>query len=155
MPFWSCAQIETHRERLALYTLGLAGYPTYLPRIQSKQRVVALFPGYAFIWVESQWRAARWSPGVLGLIMGGDVPAKVPDVVIAEIRSREGRDGLVKLPQPARLESGDRLRIVAGPFTGQLALYAGQVPRERVAVLLAVLGAQTRVELPKRDVVRG
>ena len=154
MPFWSCAQLEGHREQLALYTLGLAGYQTYLPRIQAKQRIVALFPSYLFVWIEAQWHQARWSPGVRGLVMGGDAPAKVSDAVIAEIRSREGRDGLVKLPQPPRLKPGDHLRIVAGPFTGQLVLYAGQAPRERIAVLLAILGGRQRVELARRDVVR-
>ena len=153
--FWACAQIEMHREQLALYTLGLAGYETYLPRVRSKQqRVVALFPSYLFLWIETQWHTARWSPGVIRLVMGGGTPARVPDRVIAEIRSREGRDGLIRLPKPPGLQRGDRLRIVHGPFTGQLVLYAGQLPHERVAVLLAILGGHQRVELAKRDVVR-
>src|SRR5262249_33626311 len=38
------------------------------------------------------------------------------------------------------------------PFTGHLALYAGMAPHERVAVLLALLGGQTRVTLPKGDI---
>jgi len=41
---------------------------------------------------------------------------------------------------------------VPGPFQGQLALYAGMKPRERVEVLLALLGGQQRVTLPKGDI---
>jgi len=37
--------------------------------------------------------------------MDGELPAKVPDDVIAEIRSRE-RNGLVELPKPRGLMLG-------------------------------------------------
>jgi hypothetical protein len=42
--------------------------------------------------------------------------------------------------------------VVRGPFQSLVGLYAGQAPRERVAVLLSVLGGQARVVLPKGDV---
>jgi transcriptional antiterminator RfaH len=106
-----------------------------------------LFPGYLFIWIEIQWSRARWAPGVASLIMAGDGPARVPDSVISEIRSRE-RNGLVELVKPPRLRRGDRVRIVQGVFRGHLALYDGMAPRERVAVLLQLLGGQQRAELP-------
>ena len=35
MPFWCCAQLVPQRERLALYSLGLAGYACYLPRLRA------------------------------------------------------------------------------------------------------------------------
>jgi hypothetical protein len=84
MPYWACAQLEGNRERLALHCLGLAGYQTYLPRLRVKRTTPlrkgsapALFPGYAFIWIELQWHAARWSPGVIRLVLDGARPAKV------------------------------------------------------------------------------
>jgi hypothetical protein len=83
--YWACAQLEINRERLALHCLGLAGYEVYLPRIRSqramglRKAVTALFPGYAFVLIELQWHAARWSPGVLRLVLDGVQPAKVPD----------------------------------------------------------------------------
>jgi hypothetical protein len=45
-----------------------------------------------------QWHAARWSPGVVRIVLDGMVPAKVPDRVIAELRERE-RGGVVQLPE--------------------------------------------------------
>jgi hypothetical protein len=56
-----------------------------------------LFPAYAFVMIVSGWWNARWSPGVVRLIMNGLLPAHVPDAVISEIRSRE-RGGVVELP---------------------------------------------------------
>ena len=79
--------------------------------------------------------------------MAGDGPARVPDSVISEIRSRE-RNGLVELAKPPRFRRGDQVRIVQGPFREHLALYAGQTAHERVAVLLQLLGGQWRTELP-------
>src|SRR6516165_6901122 len=83
--YWTCARLEPHRERLALHCLGLAGYVTYLPRLRERRlshgrRIEVrppLFPGYCFFVVEAQWHAARWSVGVLRLIMNGIQPARV------------------------------------------------------------------------------
>ena len=48
-----------------------------------------LFPGYAFVPIVSGWWDARWAAGVRRLVMDGLQPARVPDGVIDEIRSRE------------------------------------------------------------------
>src|SRR5262245_31460828 len=70
---------------------------------------------------------------------------------IAEIKARE-RGGLIELPRAPALRAGDPVRVLAGPFQGQLALYAGMKPRERVEVLLQLLGGQQRVTLARGDV---
>jgi transcriptional antiterminator RfaH len=110
-----------------------------------------LFPGYAFFVVEAQWHSARWSIGVIGLIMNGIQPAKVPDAVIAEIRGREV-GGLIELAPPPALRRGARVRILHGPFTGHLAIFADSKPRERVEVLLQLLGSAQKVTLARSDV---
>jgi transcriptional antiterminator RfaH len=117
MSYWAVARLEPTRERLALHCLALNGFATYFPRLR-EQRIrhgrrievrPALFPGYAFVAIELQWHAARWTMGVAGLIMNGAGPAHVADHVIAEIRAREVR-GLVELPgRPLR--PGDVVRI--------------------------------------------
>jgi transcription antitermination factor NusG len=48
---------------------------------------------------------------------------------------------------PPGLRRGAPVRIRAGPFTGQLGLFAGMRPRDRVTVLLTLLGAAQRMEL--------
>jgi transcriptional antiterminator RfaH len=157
--YWACARLEPHRERLALHCLGLAGYVTYLPRIRERRlshgrRIEVrppLFPGYAFFVVEAQWHSARWSVGVLGLIMNGLQPAKVSDRVIDEIRGRE-RNGLIELAPPPSLRRGARVRILAGPFRDHLAIFADMKPRERVEILLQLLGGGQRVTLAKKDI---
>jgi len=154
MPFWACAQLQPRREALAAHCLGLAGFSVYTPRLR-EHRVLRgrrvevnppLFPGYAFVAIELQWSQARWSPGVARIVMDGMVPARVPDAVIDEIRARE-RGGLIELPKPQPARAGDAVRILRGPFGGRLAIYAGMKPRQRVEVLLSLLGSSQRMTL--------
>jgi transcription antitermination factor NusG len=72
-------------------------------------------------------------------------PARVPDAVIDGIRERE-IGGVVRLPKPRRFKPGDRVRVVRGPFEGHFGLYDGMAPRERIFVLLSMLGASIRTE---------
>jgi transcriptional antiterminator RfaH len=101
----------------------------------------ALFPGYCFVLVELQWHSARWCPGVTRIVQTGGTPAVVPDRVISGLKARE-RGGLIELPRPPKFHRGDRVRVLHGPFIGQVGLYAGMKPRERVEVLLGLLGGQ-------------
>jgi len=146
MSFWACAQLQPNRHRLARLLLKQRGFEVYCPQVREKRRRVEwLFPGYLFVTIKLQWHEARWCPGVVRLVMDGMTPAKVPDGVIAAIRERE-RNGLVRLPP--RLKPGDAVKILYGPFTGHLALYAGQAAHERVMVLLAVLSSGSACRKP-------
>ena len=70
--------------------------------------------------------------------MDGPQLARVPDQVIAEIRSRE-RAGLIELPR-LRVEPGARVRVLQGALHDQIGLLAALRPHERVLVLLRLLG---------------
>jgi transcriptional antiterminator RfaH len=156
MSYWAAAQLQARRERLALHCLSkVNGFEVYSPRIKAPRvrREVGtrpLFPGYCFILIVSQWWAARWSPGVIRIVLDGAVPAWVPDQVIDEIRRREVR-GVVELPKPPGLEVGDRVRVTRGPLVGLTGLYQGMNGRQRVEILLAAL-LGGRVRLPKGSI---
>ena len=114
--------------------LNLQGYEVYCPRLRELrvlrgrrvEVLLPLFPGYTFLQVVTGWWQARWAPGTRGLVMDGTTPAKVPDAVIAEIRSRED-EGAIELPPKVR--PGDRVRVLRGPFRDHLAIYAGMTGR--------------------------
>jgi hypothetical protein len=67
--------------------------------------------------------------------------------VVEAIRAREDTLGLVVLPKPPdrRFKAGDPVKVIKGPFTGALALYAGQSNCARVRVLArtAITGQAT------------
>jgi transcriptional antiterminator RfaH len=156
--YWAAARAQPQRDAVAQHFLELKGFTVYLPRLREHRirngRKVevrpVLFPGYLFVEIVNGWWDARWCPGTLGLVMNAGVPVRVPDGVLAEIRRREV-GGLVELPRPS-IKPGTRLRVTAGPFAGHVGLYAGMKPHERVEVLLALLGSQQRVELPRGSV---
>ena len=160
MAFWAACQIYSQRERLAHHFLALAGFTTWSPQVRERKIIrgrrqdvlLPLFPGYTFIFITLQWSAAHYAPGVVRLVMNGGQPARVPDQVIAELKGREV-DGIVRLPEPPpRLRVGAHVRVTGGPFQGHLGLVAGMAPRERVVVLLGLLGGQSRVEMAAADV---
>ena len=157
--YWACAQVEPRRERLASHCLGLAGYEIYQPLLREQRRshgrkitvTPPLFPGYLFVWVVRGWWDARWSPGVVRLIMDGLLPAHVPEAVISEIKSRE-RGGFVVLPKVHGLKPGMRVKVLQGLLQDQIGLLAALRPHERVLVLLQLLGGQQRVELARNAI---
>jgi transcriptional antiterminator RfaH len=163
MAFWTCVQLEPNRERLALHCLSkVNGFEVYAPRMRAPRTkpsrlrrgddIRPLFPGYCFVFIVLQWHAARWSPGVVRIVLDGTIPAKVPDHVITELRARE-RGGAVQLPEaPPGMKVGDHVRVTRGPLVGFAGLYQGMSGRQRVEVLLTMLGGQTRSILPKSDV---
>jgi transcriptional antiterminator RfaH len=130
MPYWAAAQLQPQRDGLALHCLAAAGYQVYAPRLREQRtvhgrkvtRTPLLFPGYVFVFVQLQWRAAQWSPGVARIVMTGGTPVAVPDGVIAALKAREA-NGLIELPAPPKFHRGDRVRILHGPFAGLTGLY--------------------------------
>jgi transcriptional antiterminator RfaH len=159
-PYWAVAQLVPQREALAVHFLAMAGYELFSPRLKQQRvshgrKIITtplLFPGYVFVSIVAGWWNARWSPGVVRLILDGTEPAKVPLTVITELRKRAGEDGLIDLPKGPALRRGARVRVLAGPFAGRLAIFADMKPRERVEILLQLLGGEQRVTLAKKDI---
>jgi transcriptional antiterminator RfaH len=115
--------------------------------------MVPLFRGYAFLLIQTRWYEARWSPGILGLIMDGVRPARVPDRVISELRDRE-KDGCVALPEEPRLKPGDQIKIIDGHLRG-LEAYNYMPASDRSSgsrLLLQFLGSQRLTVLPAASV---
>jgi transcriptional antiterminator RfaH len=159
MSYWSVARLQLQREGLALHCLSLNGFTTYLPRLRVRKmmhgrRITVtppLLPGYLFIAIQNgRWWDARWSPGIISLILDRDAPAKVPDAVIDEIRRREV-GGLIELERKG-VKRGDKVRILKGPFSGHLAIYSNSGPRDRCEVLLRLLGGTRSATLESLDV---
>jgi transcriptional antiterminator RfaH len=156
MPYWCCVQTAPAREAAAEHFLRLAGYgEIYLPRLRvvsrrQGRRIVQklpLFPNYLFVWIISGWWSARWCPGVARIITNGGLePAHVPDELIESIRRREV-DGAVELPKAPGLKPGARLKIVTGPLADHVAILVRMKPRERIEVLLQLLGSEQKVTL--------
>jgi transcriptional antiterminator RfaH len=161
--YWSVVQVQsrmlhqrhpTTRVSVGEHLLAQSGFESYLPRTRTRRNgrsiIAPLFPGYLFVRIVAQWYPIKNTIGVLRLLMNGDEPARLPDQVVTDLRHAEV-GGFIRLPKPAALINGDRVRILTGPFRDQVGLYDGQSTRERERILLELLGRKVRIELARTD----
>ena len=76
----------------------------------------------------------------------------MPEDFVTALREATGTDG-VSTPAPPDLKPGDAVTIATGPFVECAAVVLRLAPRERVEVLLDVLGGRVPARLPKRAVI--
>lgn len=166
MKQWFVAYTRPRAEETAARHLARQGFPAYLPRYLKRRRharrtdwvPAPLFPRYLFVELDlerSRWRAVRSTVGVSELVCRGDRPLAVPPRVLAEIRAREDGRGLVAVPPAGRFRRGDAVVIERGPFSGLSGLFEALTDKERVIVLLNLLGRQVRARLPLESLGAG
>lgn len=155
---WYVAQTQPHAERKAVVHLARQGFDVYLPCFLKRRRharkietvSAPLFPRYLFVAIDMEaqrWRSIQSTVGVSHLVCNGEAPAIVPATVIDEIKGRQDENGFVHLDQRPHFAPGDEVRIVDGVFSACLGLFEGMADRDRVAVLLDLLGRKVRVVL--------
>ena len=86
------------------------------------------------------------------LLADGPRPRALPEEFVAALWEATGADG-VSSPEPPDLKPGDAVTIAIGPFVECAAVVLRLAPRERVEVLLNVLGGRVPARLPKRAVI--
>ncbi len=99
-----------------------------------------------------RWRSIFSTIGVSQLVCNGNQPTSIPDEIIDGLRAREDAQGCVRLDHRPSFRPGDKIRILDGVFADSLGLYSGMKDRERVAVLLDLLGRKVRVTVDAQSV---
>jgi transcriptional antiterminator RfaH len=154
---WAVVMTKPNCENLADINLRQQGYVSYLPRIRQRRldgsvHIKPLFPRYLFTRIHTTWYSIRGTYGVTCLLMNENGPAFVPESVIDGIKSRE-ENGFIAVQQTERFTKGQRLRALDGPLLGKYLTYDGITGRDRVRVLLSILGRQVQATLPERSLV--
>ena len=161
---WYLVRTKTGKERWVRDQLTAQLPEVFLPLLEARTprwgklawTIAPLFPGYLFARLDpqQQYFNVRYLPGVQGLVSAGNEPLAVPHGVVEDIR-RRGVNGVVKIEEKD-FGSGDRLRVVDGPFRGFEAIFERYLSgAERVAILLSAIDAQgLRVVLPASAVTR-
>ncbi len=114
----------------------------------------ALFPGYLFARFDyfERRRQINALPGVTSVVHFGEQVAPVADAVIAELRSLVRDNETVEVtadPQP-----GSEVVIMGGSLRGLKVLVTRVLPaRQRIAVLLELLGSHREVEIERDRVL--
>ncbi len=158
---WYLVYSKPRQEIVARMQLERQGYQTYLPMLRTPRRrlgkrtikIEPMFPRYLFIRLNKNtdnWAPIRSTVGVSNLVRFGMEPAPVPDDLIAVIRDRDDHSGVQDVPLH-EFRPGQMIRIEEGPFTGYEGIFVATTSRERVMVLLDIVGtsARTQIEIAK------
>ena len=154
---WFVVRTKASQELRAIHHMKEQGFDVYcpvIPKYDGLKEVTGnqiLFPGYCFLQNdERSVTSIRSTPGVIALVSFGaeGKHASVSGDVLEEIRRVEASYSQ-KIPG---LRSGDVVNLTDGPFKGLQGLYSKR-SKERIEVLMTVLGRQQRVLVPSSHVV--
>jgi transcriptional antiterminator RfaH len=155
---WFVAHTHPHAEAKATAHLNRQGFEIYFPRYLKRRRharrietvAAPLFPRYLFVAIDlnvQRWRSIYSTIGVSRLVCNGEDPTPVPEGVVETLKQREDTTGFIKLDRRAPFRTGDKIRVLEGAFSSCLGLFEGMAERERIAILLDLLGRKVRVIL--------
>ncbi|MGL4264114.1 MAG: transcription termination/antitermination protein NusG [Afipia sp.] len=153
---WFVAQTQPQSEIRAGANLIRQGFEIYLPRylktVRHARRVTMvkapLFPSYIFVKIDAgqRWRAINSTQGVSRLVGHEGVPAALDANVIESLKEREGSDGLFEnVCSRARFKAGDAVKVLQGVLDSCQGIFEAETDKERVTILLDMLGRKVRV----------
>jgi len=160
---WYAIRTKANREKDVEKRLKDFRLEVFLPWMRARRRIgsrfhwilAPLFPGYVFCRLDMvvSGKAARYSPGVKDFLTFGSRIAEVGENIIEALRER--CPGGVAEIDPVTAKPGEIVRINEGPFSGLEAVFEQKLKgSERVAVLLDILGRQTRIVLPSETIAK-
>jgi transcription elongation factor/antiterminator RfaH len=160
---WYALQTKPKKESFVEQCFKERGREVFLPWIRQRRRVgtrfvwasVPLFPGYVFcrLELETEARAVRYSPGVKDFVMFGDVVAEVGEDTVELLKARCPQGFAQFEPRP--YVRGDKVLIREGALTGLEGVFEREMKgKDRVAVLLELLGRQTRLVVERYQIGR-
>ena len=160
---WYCARTKPKHEHVAAANVHRnLGLEVFHPRLRIERatrrgvvRVIEpLFPCYVFVRcvLEERLNEVRHTSGVSTLVHFGKRIPQVPDAVIAELQK------CFTAEEPLTVEDcltpGVEVVFADGAFVGLRTMVLRVLPaRQRVQVLLEILGRPTSVEVPRASVV--
>lgn len=158
MKRWYAVYTQPRLELWARSNLWEHGLEVWLPQYRRRVRharqireiVAPYFPRYLFVEADPEQgdrRRIDGAKGVVGMVRFGDFTPAVPEAVMAELRAREGGDGLIRTETTPRFKPGEKVRFLAGALIDQVGVFEAATDADRVVVLLNLLGRQTRVRL--------
>jgi transcriptional antiterminator RfaH len=158
---WYAIQTKANKEKEVEKRLSDLRIEVFLPWMRTRRRIgsrfhwvlAPLFPGYLFCRLDliESGKAARYAPGVRDFLKFGNHIADVGGEIVTSLRER-CPDGIAQI-ELVSAKPGDAIKINEGPFSGLEAVFEKKMKgSERVAVLLEILGRQTRIVLPSETI---
>lgn len=159
---WYCARTKPKHEHIAAANLvKQLGLEVFHPRLRVERatrrgvvRVIEpLFPCYIFVRCprNEKLNEIRYANGVSSLVHFAERIPTVPDSVIEELQECFAAEEPMAVEE--RLLPGEEVTLADGAFSGMRASVLRVMPaRQRVQVLLDILGRPTAVEVDRKSV---
>ena len=153
---WFIAQIKPNSYNSAIQNLERQGFETFLPKMEITQRQenkflvknVYVFPGYMFVCFDPHiitWTKINSTYGVSKILTFSNKPAEISSDLILELKNKYEINS--KLTQKEKLQKGNSIKFYTGPFTDLIAKVESVEEKNRIWVLLEVMGGNQRLKL--------
>lgn len=164
-PLWFCLKTQPKHEKIAAgFLRSRLGIEVFSPVLRFQRATLAgrkwfeeaLFPGYIFARFPyaTHYRLVASSIGVTKVVCFGGQPAVVDENVVSGLREFVRDNEVIEIAP--EIVPGEEVTVLDGPFKGLRAVVTRVMPaKERVAVLLDLLGMQREVEVTMNRVVPG
>lgn len=160
---WCVVETLSKQEARAETNLSRQGFKTWCPMFRRTRRharkvdtvLAPLFPGYLFVRLDPDtmpWRSINGTFGVRHLICFDEQPARLPDDFVEALAARADAEGLFDFAEDS-LKPGETVRLVGGPFADQVGTLIKLADKERVAVLLDILGRKVVATMDRHTVI--
>ena len=158
---WYVAHTKPRQEQLAAENLQRQLYRVYLPRLKviksrrSRQQFgyEPLFPRYLFFQpshAEHSIAPVHSTVGVSAIVRFGGIPAVLRAHVVAGMRDFELRQHAAEFSELCPLQPGSAVVVTGGALAGLHGVVA-MVSRQRVLVLMHLLGEETKVSVSRSE----
>ena len=129
----------------------------YGARLQQNKPVLRpLFPGYLFVQFSADqtgWQSINSTRGITRLVMLGHGNLRaLPTPFMAGLFARCDDTGMLTAAED--FKTGDRVRLLSGPFADVVTTVEKLESQDRLQVLFDLMGRQTRVSVPSSSIVR-
>ena len=127
-------------------------YIFYIPKFTKrlanhKKKTTSLFPGYGFVkGNDNKLNSLRYTRGLINILKTGDTYATIDNEIIKSVRYLEKSSA--SKPIDTNLRIGDEISIKSGPFKDYISKIISLPAKDRVTVLLSLLGSDKNIELP-------
>jgi len=154
---WLVANYKINEIKRVEINLKNQSFDYYLPRIVTKKHNLnpkeeVMFPGYIFINAEvDKYSSVRYTKGIKDIIRFGENIAQISDEEIKSINFVEKSSREEPLIQ--KIQIGQEVNIISGTFKGNIAKICSLPSKERVGILLRVLGSMRRIDVSEKDLI--
>ena len=157
MRHWFVATYKINEIKTAETNLKNQKIHYYLPKIVIKKHNLnpkeeVMFPGYIFIYAEiDKYSSVKYTKGIKDIIRFGENIAQISDEEIKNINLVEKSSRLEPFIQEIKI--GQEVNIVRGTFKGNIAKISSLPSKDRVSILLHILGSLTKINILEKDLL--